>query len=114
MPRSLADWLLLWGAVLAVMAASILTYANIVPGADTKPSNATALLLGNAVAFACALIAIGTDLQNSVNTRLGALANLNFAKLAGLVEPGWLGSFRRNDVPDRADQSKLGQSDFPF
>lgn len=75
MPRSLAEWLLAGGSLIAVVVATVLANNNIVPVVDSKPSNLTQLLLGTAVAFACAVIAISTDLQNSVNTRLGALAN---------------------------------------
>jgi len=75
MPRSLTDWLLLVGALIAVSAASILTYANVASDSSTKTTNLLPLLGGTAIAFVCALIAIGTDLQNSVTSRLGALAN---------------------------------------
>jgi hypothetical protein len=75
LPRSFTDWLLLVSAAVAVVAVLILTYTNVAPTADAKPGNLLPLLSGTAVAFACALVAVGTDLQNSVNGRLGALAN---------------------------------------
>ena len=69
MPRSLNDWLLLAGAVIAVLICGILAYHNTIPNKQGQ------LLLGTAIAFACALIAVGTDLHDSVTGRLGNLAN---------------------------------------
>jgi hypothetical protein len=61
--------------VIAVGAACILTYTNVGPTADLRSSNLGSRLSGTAVAFTCAIVAVGTDLQNSVSSRLGALAN---------------------------------------
>jgi hypothetical protein len=92
MPRSLNDWLLLSGAVTTVVAACLLTHTNIAPTTDTKQGNLGPLLAGTAIAFGCALIAVGTDLQNSVTSRLGALANTSILQSwqgwAGLVAWG--------------------------
>jgi hypothetical protein len=75
MHRSLTDWLLLSGAAIVVLAAGILIYVNVAPVTEEQSGNLVPLLLGTAIAFGCALVAVGTDLQSSVTNRLGALAN---------------------------------------
>jgi hypothetical protein len=91
MHRSLTDWLLLSVAAIVVVAAGILTYVNIAPATGEQSSNLVPLLLGTAIAFGCALVAVGTDLQSSVTNRLGALANTSILQCwqgwASLV--GW-------------------------
>jgi hypothetical protein len=91
MHRSPTDWLLLGGAVIAVLAALVLTYANVAQAAGAQSGNLIPLSLGTAIAFWCAVIAVGTDLQSSVSNRLGALANTSILQCwqgwASLV--GW-------------------------
>jgi hypothetical protein len=85
LPASLRDRLLLAGAAISVLAICVLIYVNSTSG-KLGP-----LLAGTAIAFVCALIAVGTDLQGSVTSRLGALANTSILQIwqgwAGLV--GW-------------------------
>ena len=119
MLRSLADRLLLGGSLIAVVAAAVLTYTNIEPPAGARSGNVSSLLIGTIIAFACAVIAIGTDLQNSVNTRLGALANTSilqswqgWSSLVGwgafdatmfqivLINPKWASATFHFDVGD--------------
>ena len=69
MPRSLNDWLLLVGATIAVLTCLFLAYYNITPDKQRL------ILLGTGIAFGCALIAVGSDLQASVTARFGAKAN---------------------------------------
>ena len=85
MPRSFTDWLLLVGALIAMVAAIVLTYGNVAPDTSTKSTNLLPLLAATAIAFVCALIAVGTDLQNSVTSRLGALANTSILQ----SQQGW-------------------------
>src|SRR3954466_705940 len=69
MPRGTNECLLLAGAVVAALACVALIWTNL------APAKAAPLLAGSAIALACAVIAVGTDLQDSVTGRLGALAN---------------------------------------
>jgi hypothetical protein len=69
MQRTLNDWLLLIGAVLALAAAAILAFVNV-----TNENHLT-LLAGTGIALFCALVAVGMDLQASVTAKLGARAN---------------------------------------
>jgi hypothetical protein len=74
MPSFFNDRLLLAGALLIAGVAAWLTYYNLAEG--TMPqTNWRTFLLGTAIALACALIAIGADLQAAVTARLGVLAN---------------------------------------
>jgi hypothetical protein len=69
MPRSVNDILLLAGAFVAILATLVVALFH--PGQDTA---GPALLLGGTISFFCALVAVGTDLQDSVKVRLGDLA----------------------------------------
>lgn len=62
--------LLATGAFVMALLAMAMTYFN-----GTANAHLTLFLLGTMVALGCALIAIGIDLQASVSSRLGALAN---------------------------------------
>jgi hypothetical protein len=73
MPRSFNDCVLLVGGAIAVFAALGLTVYNVKQG-SVPQAGSSLLLLGTLIALLCALIAIGVDLQDSVTTRLGALA----------------------------------------
>ena len=53
-----------------------LTLHNMSPDAKGAHSNLINLILGNVIAFATAAIAVGFDLQNAVNDRLGKLENI--------------------------------------
>jgi hypothetical protein len=78
-----SDWALLCGTIAAVAIALILTLSNIdlAPAAaatEKATSPVIALwpgLLATGIAFACAAIAVGFDLQSSVARRLGPFAN---------------------------------------
>src|SRR5436309_9269342 len=72
MPR-FNDCLLLAGAIIVMVAALGLGYYNLAHGSHAQ--NSLPFLLGTSIALACALIAIGIDLQDAVTTRLGVLAN---------------------------------------
>jgi hypothetical protein len=58
------------GAVLAAAVACGFTWYNVLQASDWK-----GLVGGASIAFICGLVAIGSDLQGSVRSRLGALAN---------------------------------------
>jgi hypothetical protein len=73
MPR-FNDCLILAGAIIVTGAAGLLSYYNLVQG-TVPQNNLRSVLLGTSIALACALIAIGIDLQDAVTTRLGVLAN---------------------------------------
>jgi hypothetical protein len=72
MPR-FNDGLLLAGATVITGAALGLSYYNLALGPN--PQNGLMCFLGSLIALACALIAIGIDLQDAVTARLGVLAN---------------------------------------
>jgi hypothetical protein len=68
MPR-FNDCLLLVGATIIMIAALGLSYYNL------NAAHGWSFLLGTLIALMCALIAIGIDLQDAVNARIGVLAN---------------------------------------
>lgn len=74
MPRTLNDRLLLAGAIMIAVAAVSFSYYNLTQGTVAQ-SSLRSFFIGTLIALATALIAIGIDLQDTVTTRLGVLAN---------------------------------------